>query len=229
VIGAAHTAGLGNLCEAAGRPFAVVTPLALKTNDKRGDIDKQYERKDNRLSVQPDGLFMTTVARATTSKKPEPVITPVPWFEAKARIYQFTDEIVNRILVPSSLPGGGKPPYSFADADLRTPLVQIDPRLIAYNSNDHGQRTVMFPVTINPGHKQRPTTLWVKAAVGTTQAENVADIERLLQTALAEVQRETGTPSQAENSRDEIQMSTNTVAFVGVDRKAVAQHALSIA
>jgi len=85
----------------------------------------------------------------------------------------------------------------------------------------------MFPVTLNPSDKNRRTTLWIKAGLGTSQQEDAAGIERLLQASLAEVQRETDAPTQAENTNDEIQMSTNTVAVAGVDRKAIAQHALS--
>ena len=93
VIGAAHTQGIGNLLVSAGRPFAVVTPLALKHNDKRGDLEQSYDLKDQGFSVQAKGWLMTTIIAAVPSrtKKPEPVIFPVPWFEIKAQIYQFTD------------------------------------------------------------------------------------------------------------------------------------------
>jgi hypothetical protein len=229
VVGAAHTQGLGNLLVSAGRAFAVVTPLALKRNDKSGDIDKNYNRKDNGQSVQPDGLLMKTIAGAVpaSAKKPEPVIFPVPWLEAKARIYQFTDRIANSILGPPSPPGGGRPPFGFDDDEFRTPLLQIDPRQIAFLPDDHGRKTVVFPIVINPSDRQKRTTLWVKAGVGAVQQEDSAAVERLLKEALSEVQRESDAPSRAENSQGEIKPSSNTGAFVSLDRQEVTRHVLS--
>ena len=182
VVGAAHTLGLGNLLVSGGRAFAVVTPLALKRNDKSGDIDKAYDRKDHSQSVQSDGLLMKTILGAVpaAAKKPQPVIFPVPWLEAKARVYQFTDRIANSILGPPSPPGGGKPPFGFGDGEFRSPLVQIDPRLIVYVPDDHGRKTVVFPVVLNPNDKQKRTTLWVKAGVGAVQQESAAAIEKLV-------------------------------------------------
>ncbi|HEY6328784.1 MAG TPA: hypothetical protein VI756_05565, partial [Blastocatellia bacterium] len=229
VVGAAHTLGLGNLLVTAGRPFAVVTPLALKRNDKRGDLAKNYDLKDHSLSVQPEGLLMTTIAGAVpaNAKKPEPVIFPVPWFEAKARIYQFTDRIANSILGPPAPPGGGKPPFGFGDDEFRTPLVQVNPHQIVFLPDDHGRKTVVFPVVLNPSDPRKRTTLWVKAGVGSVQQEDDAAVERLLKQALSEVQGETDTPSQAENNQGEIKPSSNTGAFIGVDRQEVTRHALS--
>ena len=229
VVGAAHTQGLGNLLVSAGRPFAVVTPLALKQNDKRGDLDKNYDRKDGGLSVEPDGLPMKTIVAAVpaSTKKPEPVIFPVTWFEAKARIYQFTDRIANSILVPPNPPGGGKPPYGFGADEFRTPLVQVDPHQIVYLPDDHGRRSVMFPVVLNQSDRQKRTTLWVKARVGQIQTEDAAAIEKLLKAALSEVQQEPDAPSQAENNQGEIRTSSDTVAFISVDRQEVTRHALS--
>ena len=229
VVGAAHTEGLGNLLVSAGRPFAVVTPLALKHNDKRGDLDKNYDRKDARLSVQPDGLLMKTITAAVpaSAKKPEPVIFPLPWFEAKARIYQFTDRIANSILGPPSPPGGGKPPNGFGADEFRTPLVQVDPHQIVYLPDDHGRKSVMFPILLNPSDRRKRTTLWVKAGMGQIQTEDGAAIEKLLKQALSEVQQESDAPSQAENNQGEIQTSSDTVAFVSVDRQEVTRHILS--
>ena len=229
VVGAAHTLGLGNLLVSAGRPFAVVTPLALKRNDKSGDIDKNYNLKDGGLSVEPDGLLMKTIAGAVPSgaKKPEPVIFPVPWLEAKARIYQFTDRIANSILGPPNPPGGGGPPFGFNDDDFRTPLVQVDPRLIVYLPDDQGRKTVVFPVVLNPNDRKRRTTLWVKAGIGAVQREDGAAVEKLLKDALSEVQREKDAPSQAENDQGEIKPSSNTGAFVSIDRQEVTRHVLS--
>ena len=140
VVGSAHTRGLGALFVSAGRGFAVITPLALKQKDTRGDIDKTYDLKDRGNSVEPDGMFMTVISTAVRTKKPEPVIFPVPWFEAKARIYQFTNRITTKILGPPSPPNGGEPPFTFGDDEFRSPLVQVDPHKIVYLPDDHGRR-----------------------------------------------------------------------------------------
>jgi len=154
-IGAAHTEGLCGMLKKAGRPFAVVTPLALKNKDKRGDIDKNYERKEQRLSLQSDGFFMAAIGAATAkAKKPEPVISPEPWLEVKALTYQFTHRIANVILGPPSPPNGGKPPFGFANDEFRGPLVFVDPSKIAIVPDDpkRDRKAVLFPVVLNPGN-----------------------------------------------------------------------------
>ncbi len=228
VIGAAHTQGIGNLLVSAGRPFAVVTPLALKHNDKRGDLEQSYDLKDQGFSVQAKGWLMTTIIAAVPSrtKKPEPVIFPVPWFEIKARIYQFTDRITNSILSPPNPPGGGKRPFGFSGDEFRTPLVQIDPRQIVYLPDDEGRRAVLFPIVLNPIDHEKRVTLWIKAGLRGTQPEGPLAIECLLKAALSEVQQESDTSSQTENDQREIQTSSNTVAIIGTDRPVVATYRL---
>ena len=84
-IGRAHTADTVALFNKKGRPFAVLTPLAVKNNDKRGDLQSGYQRKDQRKSVQNAGALMSAVnAMFPTVKKPEPVIEPIPWFGAES-------------------------------------------------------------------------------------------------------------------------------------------------
>jgi hypothetical protein len=173
--------------------------------------------------------LMKTILSAApaAAKKPQPVIFPLPWFEAKARLYQFTDRIANSVLGPPSPPGGGKPPFGFADDEFRSSMAQIDPRLIVYLPDDHGRKTVVFPVTLNPNDRQKRSTLWVKAGIGAVQQENAAAIEKMLKDALLEVQGESDAPSQAENSQGEIKPSSNTGAFMSVDRAQATRHVLS--
>lgn len=142
-------------------------------------------------------------------------------------MYQFTDRIANSILGPPNPPGGGKPPFGFGDDEFRSPLVQVDPRLIVYLRNDHGRKTVVFPVVLNPNDRQKRTTLWVKAGVGSVQQESAAAIEKLLKDALSEVQSESDAPSQAENTQGEVKPSSNTGAFISLDRQEATRHALS--
>ena len=116
----------------------------------------------------------------------------------------------------SRIPGGGGPPFGFNDDEFRTPLVQVDPRLIVYLPNDHGRKTEVFPVVRHSNDRQKRTTLWVKAGIGAVQQEDAAAVEKLLKAALSEVQREKDAPSQAENDQREIKPSSNTGAFVSL-------------
>jgi hypothetical protein len=129
-VGAAHTEGICRLLAAAHRSYAVITPLALRNKDKRGEIDRNYSLKEEQHSVQPDGPFMSAVT-AATAIKPQPDLNE-PWMHAKALTYQFTDKIANGIVGLPAPPGGGKPPYDFAQGEFDDWWVRVDPRLISY-------------------------------------------------------------------------------------------------
>jgi len=90
-----------------------------------------------------------------------------------------------------------------------------------------GYTQVVFPVVLNPNDRQKRKTLWVKAGIGAVQQEDGAAVEKLLKEALSEVQREKDAPSQAENDQGEIKPSSNTGAFVSIDRQEVTRHVLS--
>ena len=227
-IGRAHTADTVALFSKKGMPFAVVTPLAVKNNDQRGDLGSGYQRKDERKSVQSTGTLMSALnAMFPTVKKPEPVIDPVPWFEAKAQLYQNIDQIVNSILGPPSPPGGGKPPYGFGDDDFNGRFVSIAPASIALLQDDDRRKSVLFPVVLR-SQRGLSTTYWVKAAITDsslfqTVLDQAAVIEGMLRKALAEVQGERDAPTQAEDQQGHVKTSGNTIAVIGTDKQAVAR------
>jgi hypothetical protein len=227
-VGAAHTEGLCGMLRNANRPYAVITPLALKNHDVRGDIDHNYPRKEKRLSVQTDGFFMSAIQGATTkSIKPEPDVNE-PWLQAKALIYQLTDVIANRLVGQPSPPSGGKPAFDFSEDDLRGRWVRVDPTQIEIVPDDlNGKRkAVLFPLVLNPGDSTHTRTLWIKAIADqqvhlSSAAEETALIESMLRQALSEVQAEKDAPSQAEDSSGTIRVSSNVRAAIGGSKQAV--------
>ena len=226
-VGAAHTEGVCRLLAAANRSYAVITPLAFKNKDKRGEIDHNYSLKENRRSVQPDGPFMSAINAATT-KKPQPDLDE-PWMHAKALTYQFVDKIANRIVGPPAPPGGGKPPYDFAQGEFNDPWVRVDPRLIVIVP-EGDRKAVLFPIVLNPSDRKRAKTYWIKAIVDhqahvtTNPGDDAALIEAMLKEALSQVQAEADAPSQAEDSTGTIIVSENVRAvFAPSKEEAMAK------
>ena len=250
IVGAAHTAKITAQLAAAKRPFAVITPLALKNQATQGDLTgAQFQRKGQRLSVYSKGATeLLLKAFPSTQKKPEPVLSQT-WSQGKAELYLLTSRIVHRILKPILVAGGasppqqppgppgppappGTPPWGFSDDELRGRWVVIDPRQIKAQEDDekqHRGHAVVFPVQLNPQDPARRTTIWVKAGLGVatlTAPQEGQSAEAMLKQALTEVQAEQTSRETVEDAEGRIQMDLDTLATVGDSEAAVRQRVL---
>jgi hypothetical protein len=224
IIGSAHTAGVRGLLTSSGRGHAVVTPLALKNKDERGDLSlEMFERKYQRLSVYSEGYKKTLLEALPPlpagRKKPEPVLRE-PWFQADAQLSTSVVRIVDRVFGPSSGAGGGKPPsvvgggqppFGFSEDDFRFDLVFINPKDLQIVPLDPQRpetgSAVLIPVSLNPNDRIKHKPIWVKATRG---AEDVASSEResveaMLKRALKEVLSEQPAGRQVEGVQPERQ------------------------
>lgn len=234
IVGALHTDPICDFLDNWGRPFAVVTPLAYKNKDKRGDLPyEMYERKYKRLPVHSEGLYAKLLFDAF-GKKPEPV-TSQKWFQADAEIRLFTDRIVKRVLAdgsgreglgsPKIPPRTDSPPYGFSDDDLNGKWVSIDPEQIEIVDDDPSRtrvreqyKTVLFPVRFSNGK-----TVWVKATPNrdvVISRDQRDDVEAMLQRALENVQNEDKPTAKREDEAGRIRSSFTTIAAVGIAKQA---------
>lgn len=161
IIGAGHTQGISKMLDETNRPFAVITSLALKNNDKRGSLPwKMYERKYKRLSVFSEGFFMETILKAFPlthkNRKPEPVLNE-EWFKCKGTIYAWTTRICESLIGGGSgkqPPGGGGPPWGFSSDEFNfNRKLFIDPNQIKIVYNDEKKRegkAVLLPLVFYP-------------------------------------------------------------------------------
>jgi len=230
VIGAAHTQGMCAMLKNSNRPFAVVTPLSLKKGEEAGDLTwDMLERKYERLSVYSEGFTQTLLeafpkpAQKLKHKKPRPVLS-VPWFQAKAELYLFTERITRRVLGPPNPPGGGKLPYGFSGNAFKGKRVFVDPQRISIISDtkDGKGRAVLFPAILNYKDLKRRTEIWVKAGLGVAMVseQERESVESMLQKALEEIQKEKEGGKKVEDEVGRVQITLNTVAAFG-DKKAV--------
>ena len=224
IIGAAHTRGMCAMLRQAGRPFAVVTPLALKKAEEAGDLTfEMFERKYQRKSVFTEG-FMELLSSAF--KKPEPVLAQA-WFQAKSELYLFVDRIARGILGPPAPPNGGKPPYGFADDDFKGRFVRIDPRRIELvpDTQDGKGRAVLIPAALNPDDPAKRKQIWVKACLNMALGQEPSSLERehvegMLRKALQEVQAEKETQKKAEDEKGRVQITQHVRAAINASKEA---------
>ena len=222
IIGAAHTQGMCRMLREQGRPFAVITPLALSTRDEVGDLPwEMFDRKEKRLSVYSEG-FMATLLGAF--KKPESVLSE-PWFQAKGELYLFTDRIAKAILAKSPAP---KPPFGFAADAFKGRWVSVDPSRIKIVSDKEDDpksgRVVLFPAILNYNDPAKRKEIWVKA--GLTSADVTApereSVESMLHKALKEVKEEGKLDKRAEDKAGKVQVTVNcAAAFAGTSEAAM--------
>lgn len=227
IVGAAHTEGMCNMLSAAGRPFAVVTPLSLKNYEEKGDLTwDMLERKYKRLSIYSEGFITETLLKAFPiygQKKPEPVL-PESWFQGKAELYLLTERIVGGILGPPGPPGGGNPPYGFSDDDFRGRWTFVDAKRISIipDTEDGKGRAVLFPAILNPDDTARRTEIWVKAGLGVAlvPGQERESVESMLKKALQEVQSEREPSKKVEDNAGRVQITLNTVAAYAPTQQA---------
>jgi hypothetical protein len=248
VIGAAHTHSICEKLKAAKRSFAVVTPLALSNGSKERCLsDKQFDRKYHNRSVFGDRaleVLLDQFYSSTHQKKPKPVLNE-PWFQAKAVLYHYTQQIVEKKLGVNSSGQNPPPPPpegpnvggpDFPDDAFNGKYVYIDPRKITiYPANDDGKdggkkqvAEVMFPVVLRVENSKESTQLWVKAAWPNRDIAQIDPdpqghdlVEKLLKEALAEKKKEPHDDSSAETEVAKIDITNDVVAVIGKDSEQV--------
>jgi len=240
-VGAAHTEGIVSKLTAAKRPFAVVTPLALKDHKKDGDLtEEMLARKYKGLSVYSDAVAeVLAQAFPTGLKKPEPGLQN-PFTQAKAQMYMRIDEITHALVgagggPPDKLVGGG-PPWNFPENHFNDKWVYIDPRRIERiaDGGPGSPMAVLLPITLNPNDPLRRKEIWVKARPGRADVPGrerrdvETMLEKMLLIALEEVSSETGPSKAVEDKSGRVQITLDTVAAVGTTREAAKGIALKL-
>jgi hypothetical protein len=217
-IGALHTKRQSELCTQEKRPFAVITPLAKVTDNKRSDLtNAMYERKLEQRSVFGSGLSKTIEAGGHM-KKPETVLAQ-EWFQTKSEIYSFVDRIAKHILAaqggganpPGSPPAPPVPPFGFGKDDFQGKWIMIDPSRLALapaDTNDKKNRAVLIPIVF----KESGRTLWAKAALLQSKGTDTRSVETILRGALDAVENEAKTPESAESPTGAIQVGVDVTA-----------------
>jgi len=245
-IGAAHTARVSELLTSMGRAFAVLRPNALDATHKNTDLtEDMFERKRNRRSVYDGGLSQTiSTAYPILGRHHPPLVLNEAWFQAKAELYLFADQISAGVLGggPPQPPGPpGTPPYGFGDDDFKGRRVYIDPRRIKRVPEGNGF-VAIFPVELNPDDPALHKTIWVK--VGRSQDEGVSKAESstaeaMLKAALREAAREDSAdaesadgkgkaerPARLEDELGRIKISLDSVVVLGRSEAEVEQAAI---
>lgn len=235
-IGAAHTAGMTDMAVADNRPFAVITPLSLNKNEKKGDLTiDMFNRKQKKLSVYSEGftdtIFKTFPDSKQNLKKP-PTILSEPPFQGKSELSLFTHRIARAMLMPQSPPGGGKPPYGFSDDDFNGKWIYIDPKRISViqDGRDIKKRAVLFRAIINHENPEMRREIWVKAGLVMDKDGKIADdpnIESLLKKLLSEVKTEDVPDKKAEDEAGRIHITLDTIAAFGTSEEAVKNVSLT--
>lgn len=206
IVGAAHTEGICKLLKDAGRPFAVVRPMALDAKEDVSVIpSKMFLNKYKGGSVYSGGFtkMLLDSFPASAGHHPPPVVQQ-QWFEAKSELYLYTERISHDLFggggkgtVPPAPPGGAGsgPPYGFGDNDFRGSFIYIDPKkikIVPDGKNGKGLAAV-FPVEMNPNDPLRHKTIWAKAArVGeeVPPSSEKEAVEAMLKDALHEVEED---------------------------------------
>ena len=183
-LGAAHTRGVADALRRASQPYAILTPLVLRTGDHRGDLNR--EALDRRSSGQAvhSGALAAWIEQSfpAAHRKPEPMLDSARG-QAEVEIRMFVADIVGS---GAALPAAG---------DLRGTFVAVDPARIKVVSQQDalGRRVFEFPITVLASESGTERTIWVRAAEagsGETAATGPTGIETRLQRALREIQEE---------------------------------------
>jgi len=219
-VGAAHTKGMCEMLSAKGRPYAVLTPLALEEGEEIGDLSwDALTRKYNGLSVYSEGFmkFFLSAFEPTMRKKYKPVL-PEEWFQAKAELYLFVERITQHILGPPEPPAGGIAPFSFGDDAFKGKRIFVDPSQITIIPDPPGQGSaLLFPVVLNWNSPERSSVLWAK--VGLTNeilpSQDRETVESLLMEALEDVRSGEEFNNRVEDRAGCFQPSLNTVVAIG--------------
>ncbi len=225
VIGAAHTNEMAHLTEQEALSFAVISPLALLSDQRNGDLySAVYNRKLEQLSVDPVGVFG---AFLDGRRKPRPVINE-EWVQDKAKI------MYAGIVIARAATGGGKPPFGLDKKSLGLlgpdgKLSPIDIDLAAIqivegttSKDDNKIREVVFPVKLISQNK----TLWMRVGqvdqsqqlqIGTSEEET---LEQALMMVLTQIKNQDVIDS-ARELEGKYSASKPGIVSLSVDVKAV--------
>jgi len=244
IIGSAHTQEICNQLKKEQRSFAVITPLSLKSKDKRGDLDyERFERKYKKQTVFTEG-FLTNVLQKTFQvpayKKPQSVLGE-PWLKAKSELYLFTDRIVR-----AAFGGGGQDPpippekiiAGFSDDEFKGRYIFIDPDKIELVAADGKNRkngyAVLIPAVLTLEGRHRQTEIWIKATAAKNIDEEMREdkqdhgyVESLLKRALETVQSEKSASRSIENEAGQVQITFDTLSCFGENKNEVRMANLS--
>ena len=247
IIGCAHTQKVCELLKKEQRSYAVITPMALKNADKRGELDyEMFKRKYQKLSVFTEGFLSNILKQtfqASANKKPGPVLNE-PWINAKSELYLFTDRIVRAVFGGGSQdpPKPPKPPgeiiAGFDDDEFKGRYIFIHPKKIELVSADgkNGKQddAVLIQVIITSEDRNRETGIWIKAVpTHNLDKEVPADeqdhefVEFLLKKALARVQSQKESSRSIENQVGQIEITFDTVLCMGENKSEVRMKNLS--
>jgi len=256
IVGCAHTQKICKLLKKEQRSYAVITPMALKNADKRGELDyEMFERKYQKLSVFTEG-FLSNVLKETfqakVNKKPKPVLNE-PWLKARSELSLFVDTIVRAAFGDGGQDspkgdGGQDPPKppkppgkiiaGFGDDEFRGQYIFIHPKKIelvsAEGKNGKKDDAVLIPVILTSEDRKRETEIWIKAMPTHNLDEEVlADkqdhefVEVLLKKALAKVQSQKKPSRSIENQAGQIEITFDTLLCMGENKSEVRMVNLS--
>jgi len=137
-VGAAHTPKVVELLKAAGASYVVVSPLALATGSKAGDLTlAAYRRKQDLGSVDETGLLGAIL----DGRKKLPVVLAERWYKSKSEIYTAT-----RIIADAATRGGVPLKDDVKEQLQHFPSIKID--FDSIRVIDRGnQKRVVFQLT----------------------------------------------------------------------------------
>jgi hypothetical protein len=193
-LGAAHTSGVIDVLRRAGQPYAVLTPLVLKTGDRRGDLDREaLQRRYAGQAVHP-GALATWIEQAfpAAQKKPEPWLATVRG-QVETEIRMFVGLVVGQARDSGTA--------SLTAEDLRGTYVSVDPAGIKIipQADAPGGSVVEFPITILTSATGTARTMWVRAVYTGSDAGNTetdaSGIENRLEGALHDLLEEKPVPA----------------------------------
>ena len=247
IIGCAHTQKICELLKKEQRSYAVITPMALKNADKKGELDyEMFKRKYQKLSVFTEGFLSNVLMQtfqASANKKPGPVLNE-PWINAKSELYLFADRIVRAVFGGGSQdpPKPPKPPgeiiAGFDDDEFKGRYIFIHPKKIELVSADgkNGKQddAVLIQAIITSKDRNRETEIWIKAIpTKNLDEEFPADeqdhefVEFLLKKALAKVQSQKKSSRSIENQVGQIEITFDTLLCMGENKNEVRMVNLS--
>jgi hypothetical protein len=137
-IGAAHTPKVVELLKAAGASYVVITPLALATGSRAGDLRTwAYRHKQGLGSVDQAGLLGAIL----DGRKRPRVVLSERWYQSKSEIY-----VASRILANAATHGGVPLKDDVKEQLRHLPSIKIDLDSIrVVNRGD--QKRVVFGLT----------------------------------------------------------------------------------
>jgi hypothetical protein len=174
-IGAAHTPKMVELLKAAGASYVVISPLALATGSKAGDLTSEaFQRKQGLGSVDEAGLLGALL----DGRKKLPVVLGERWYQIKSQAY-----VATRLLANAATSGGVPLKDDLKEQLHHLPLINIDfDSVRVINRGD--QKRVVFQFMAKT-HDNAPTKTiavgaWNENLVKEPQIGEELDLEQVL-------------------------------------------------